>query len=172
MDLTRYITDVPNFPRAGVGFKDITPLLADARAYGHAIDAMAAAVPASGIDLVAGIEARGFMFGAAVAAKLGRGFIPLRKAGKLPGLTIGIDYKLEYGEDRIELRDGTVWHGARVLIVDDVFATGGTMGAAIALVAKAGGLPVGASVLIELTSLNGRFQLPAGFGLARVLAFR
>src|SRR5688572_32974391 len=134
MDLTKFIHDVPNFPKPGILYRDITPLLADARAFAHAIEAMTSALPASGIDLVAGIEARGFILGAAVAHRIGRGFVPLRKPGKLPGLTVGVDYTLEYGSDRLEVRDGTIWHGARVLVVDDVLATGGTMAAAIELV--------------------------------------
>ena len=172
MDLTRFIHDVPNFPKPGILFKDITPLLADARAFAHAVESMAAAVTASGVDLVAGIEARGFILGAAVAHRLGRGFVPLRKPGKLPGLTVGVDYTLEYGTDRLEVRDGTIWPAARVLVVDDVIATGGTMAAAIELVRRAQAQPVAASVLVELPALNGRFRLPAGFPLERVLSFR
>lgn len=172
MDLRPFVHDVPNFPKPGILFRDITPLLADARAFAHAIEAMTASIPAAGIDLVAGIEARGFIFGAAVAARLERGFVPLRKPGKLPGLTIGIDYALEYGADRIEARDGSMWSGARVLIVDDVLATGGTMAAAIELVQRAGATPVAATVLIELPALNGRFRLPTGFPLERALSLR
>ena len=171
MDLTRFIADVPNFPRPGVVFKDITPLLADARAFAFAIESMAAAVPAGSVDLVAGVEARGFIFGAAIAQRLGRGFVPLRKPGKLPGMTIGMDYQLEYGEDRLELRDGCLWPGAKVLVVDDVLATGGTMRAAVELVQKAGGFVAGASVLIELSFLNGRFGLPPGMPVGRVLNY-
>ncbi len=172
MDLTRYVQDVPNFPRPGILFKDITPLLADARAFPYAVEAMTATISPGAIDLVAGIEARGFILGAAVAHHMGRGFVPLRKPGKLPGLTVGIDYTLEYGSDRLEVRDGTIWPGARVLIVDDVIATGGTMAAAIELVKRAEAQPVAAAVLIELPALNGRFRLPSGFPLERVLAFK
>lgn len=172
MDLTRYIHDVPNFPKHGVLFRDITPLLADSRAFAHAVESMASAIAPGAIDLVAGIEARGFILGAAVAQVLGRGFVPLRKPGKLPGLTVGVDYALEYGTDRLEVRDGTIWPGARVLVVDDVLATGGTMAAGIDLVRKAQALAVAATVLIELPALNGRFRLPGGFPLARVLSFR
>ena len=171
MDLTKLVHDVPNFPKPGILFRDITPLLADARAFAQAIDAMAAPFAPSAIDLIAGIEARGFIFGAALAQRIGRGFVPLRKPGKLPGLTVGVDYALEYGDDRLEARDGSMWPGARVLVVDDVLATGGTMAAAIELVQRAQALPVAASVLIELSGLNGRFRLPAGFPLERVLSF-
>ena len=171
MDLTKFVHDVPNFPQPGILFRDITPLLADARAFAHAIDAMAAPLSPAAIDLVAGIEARGFVFGAALAQKIGRGFVPLRKPGKLPGLTVGVDYALEYGTDRLEARDGSMWPGARVLVVDDVLATGGTMAAAIELVQRAQAAPVAGAVLIELAGLNGRFRLPAGFPLERVLAF-
>lgn len=172
MDLKAYVHDVPNFPKPGILFRDVTPLLADARAFAHAIEAMTAAVAPAALDLVAGIEARGFIFGAAVASTIDRGFVPLRKPGKLPGLTVGVDYALEYGHDRLEARDGSMWPGARVLVVDDVLATGGTMAAAIALVQRAGAIPVAASVLIELPGLNGRFRLPAGFPLERVLSLR
>ncbi|HET9485261.1 MAG TPA: adenine phosphoribosyltransferase [Xanthomonadales bacterium] len=172
MDLTRFVHDVPNFPKPGILFKDITPLLADPRAFAYAVESMAAAIGAGGVDLVAGIEARGFILGAAVAQLLGRGFVPLRKPGKLPGLTVGVDYELEYGSDRLEARDGSMWGGARVLVVDDVLATGGTMAAAIELVRRANAQPVAATVLIELPSLNGRFRLPGGFPLERVLSFR
>jgi adenine phosphoribosyltransferase len=171
MDLTRLVVDVPDHPRPGVVFKDITPLLADARAFAHAIDAMAAAAPASGIDLVAGIEARGFILGAALARRLQRGFVPLRRAGKLPGATVGVDYASDTGHGRLELRAGTVWAGAHVLVVDDVIATGATIGAAVQLIQKANAHPVAVSVLVELDFLDGRARLPRGFPVHRVLAY-
>lgn len=172
MDLTRFITEVPDFPTPGVVFKDIMRLLADAHAFAHAVAEMAGAIAPDSVDLVAAIDARGFILGAPIAQHLGRGFVALRKPGKLPGLVLGVDYAHEYGTDRLELRDDTVWPGARVLIVDDVLATGGTMAAAIALIHRAQALPVAASVLIELTYLDGRARLPSGFALNRVLSYR
>ena len=172
MELMHLIKDVPDFPTRGVMFKDIMPLLADAHAFAHVIERMANAVPPDSVDLVAGIDARGFILGAPVAQRLGRGFVALRKPGKLPGMVLGVDYALEYGSDRLELRDEIVWPGARVLIVDDVLATGGTLAAAVALVRHAKAQPVGASVLIELTALGGRARLPAGFAVERVLTYR
>jgi adenine phosphoribosyltransferase len=165
------IRTVPNFPKAGIMFRDITPLLASGTGFRHVISVMSDRYVGK-VDKIVGIEARGFIFGAAVAHRLGRGFVPLRKPGKLPGLTVGVDYTLEYGSDRLEARDGTMWPGARVLVVDDVLATGGTMAAAIELVRRAEALPVAATVLVELPSLNGRFRLPTGFPLERVLSFK
>ena len=172
MKLRHLVTDVPDFPKRGVMFKDIMPLLADAHAFAHVVARMADAVPQDSVDLVAGIDARGFILAAPVAHRLGRGFVALRKPGKLPGMVLGVDYALEYGSDRLELRDETVWPGARVLIVDDVLATGGTLAAAVELILHAKAQPVGASVLIELCALGGRARLPAGFAVERVLTYR
>ena len=154
--LARYIRDVPDFPKPGVVFKDITPLLADAGAFAICIDALASPWRARRIDAICGIESRGFIFGAALAHALDAGFVPLRKAGKLPCATIGVDYALEYGNARLEMHEDALEPGARVLIVDDVLATGGTLAAARELVLRSEAEIVGAGVVIELTTLGGR----------------
>ena len=158
--LARYIRDVPDFPKPGVVFKDITPLLADAGAFAICIDALASPWRARRIDAVCGIESRGFIFGAALAHALDAGFVPLRKPGKLPSATIGVDYALEYGTARLEMHADALEHvggqDVRVLIVDDVLATGGTLAAARELLLRGGAEIVGASVVIELTTLGGR----------------
>lgn len=153
------IRDVPDFPSPGVMFKDLTPLFADAAAFRTVIDALAGHRGAGSFDVVAGIEARGFVLAAAVAYAAGTGLVPLRKAGKLPGPTLAADYVLEYGTATLEVRTDAFAAGARVLVVDDVLATGGTAGAAIALVEAAGARAVGLSVLVELGFLGGRATL-------------
>ncbi len=153
---SRLIRDVPDFPRPGIVFKDITPVLADAAAFAGAIDASAGAWRAAPPDAVAGIEARGFILGAALARELGCGFVPVRKPGKLPGTTLFEEYALEYGRDRLELHADALPAGARVLVVDDVLATGGTLRAAVALLRRQGARVCGAQVLVELSMLRGR----------------
>ena len=150
------IRDVPDFPKPGVVFKDITPLLADADGFNAAIDVLAAPWRGLALDAVFAIESRGFILGAAVSRVLGAGFVPLRKAGKLPAPTHAQEYALEYGSDRLEIHADAVAPGARVLIVDDVLATGGTLRAALALARLQGAQVAGASVLIELAALQGR----------------
>jgi len=154
--LARYVRDVPDFPTPGVVFKDITPLLADAGAFAICIDALASPWRARRIDAVCGIESRGFIFGAALAHALDAGFVPLRKAGKLPAQHIGVDYELEYGMARLEVHADALEPGAHVLIVDDVLATGGTLLAALELIERLDAKILGASVVIELGFLNGR----------------
>ncbi|PMQ07292.1 Adenine phosphoribosyltransferase [Dyella sp. AD56] len=150
------IRAVPDFPKPGVMFRDITPLLADAGGFARCIDALAEPWQGSGVQAVCGIESRGFIFGAALAQKLHAGFVPLRKPNKLPPPVVSVDYQLEYGMDRLEARNDALRPGERVLIVDDVLATGGTLAAARALVLKLGAQLVGASVVIELAELQGR----------------
>ena len=150
------IRAVPDFPKPGVVFRDITPLLADAGGFARCIDALAEPWQGCGVQAVCGIESRGFIFGAALAQKLHAGFVPLRKPGKLPPPVVHIDYELEYGVDRLEARNDALHANERVLIVDDVLATGGTIAAARALVEKLGAKLVGASVVIELAALQGR----------------
>lgn len=169
--LRAWIRDVPDFPRVGVLFKDVTPLLADAGAWRDCVAALAAPWRTAGIDAVCGIEARGFIFGAAVALELGAGFVPLRKAGKLPAGTVGIDFKLEYAAARLEAHADALAPGARVLIVDDVLATGGTLGAARQLVERLGATLAGAAVVIELHSLAGRVRWPANVPLHALLRY-
>lgn len=154
------IRDVPDYPRPGVMFKDITPLLAD----GPALSAVVAALAAGHghVDKVAGIEARGFILGAAVACHLGVGFVPVRKAGHLPHLTFAQEYELEYGRATVEVHQDAFSLGDRVLIVDDVLATGGTAAAAASLIQRAGAEVVAVAVLLELTFLGGRAALPVG----------
>lgn len=155
-DWTRLIRDVADFPKPGILFKDITPVLADAAGFAAAIDAMAAPWRGQALDAVIAIEARGFILGAAMAQTLGVGFVPVRKPGKLPGRRLSQTYALEYGEDTLEVHADAVRAGARVLLVDDVLATGGTLDAARALVERLDARIVGAAVLIELVALGGR----------------
>jgi len=157
--LAQYIRAVPDWPKPGILFRDITPLLADPRAFPAAVDALCAPFKKAGVDYVAGVEARGFIFGAAVAAKLRAGFVPIRKKGKLPCETESATYTLEYGKDCIEMHRDTIPRGAKVLLVDDLLATGGTMQAACELVEKVGAEVVGVAVVIELTDLKGRQRL-------------
>lgn len=160
-DLRRFVRDVPDFPKPGILFRDVTPLLADPAALRRAVDAMAEPFRAAGVDLVLGIESRGFLFGAPVALALGAGLVIVRKPGKLPWQTARASYDLEYGSDTVEMHVDAVRPGQRVLIVDDLIATGGTAGAAIELARDAKAELVGCSFLIELTALAGRARLEA-----------
>ncbi|NLF04006.1 MAG: adenine phosphoribosyltransferase [Actinomycetales bacterium] len=152
------IRDVPDYPQDGVVFKDITPLLADAEALRAVVDHLGASADGP-VDLVVGMEARGFILGAPVATALGAGFVPVRKAGKLPGPTLSASYDLEYGSATVEVHPDTIPPGARVLVVDDVLATGGTAAATVRLIEQAGGVVVGLSFLLELEFLHGRALL-------------
>jgi adenine phosphoribosyltransferase len=158
--LERLIRDVPDFPKPGIMFKDISPLLADHDGFTAVVRALAAAATGPGgeplVDKVVGIEARGFILGAPVALALEAGFVPVRKAGKLPGPAHRVSYALEYGEAVLEVHADAIAPGERVLIVDDVLATGGTVAAARSLVESCGGDVVGAAVLMELSLLSGR----------------
>ena len=160
-ELTRLITtlvrDVPDYPQVGVVFKDITPLLADGKAFAAVVDALAATY--GPVDKVAGIEARGFILAAPVACRLGVGFVPIRKQGKLPGATYAQDYDLEYGTATIEVLTDSFAPGERVLVIDDVLATGGTARATADLVRRTGARVAGLAVLLELSFLNGRARL-------------
>jgi adenine phosphoribosyltransferase len=160
-ELKGRIRDIPDFPRPGVVFKDITPLLADARSFRASIDGLVEAHAAAGVDLVLGIEARGFVFAAPVADRLGAGFVPVRKAGKLPWELEREEYELEYGTDLLEIHRDAISPGQRVLVVDDVLATGGTAAATIRLVERLGGTVVGLEFVIELAFLGGRAKLAA-----------
>lgn len=158
--LAKALRDVPDFPKPGIVFKDITPVLADPALFGAVIGALTAPWRDAGITHVVGIESRGFIFGAPVALALGVAFVPIRKPGKLPWRTESLEYALEYGTDRIEIHADACPAGARVLVVDDVLATGGTAAAACALAEQVGGTIAGASFLMELSFLRGREQLP------------
>jgi adenine phosphoribosyltransferase len=153
------IRHVPDFPKAGILFYDITTLLRDPAGFRAAVDSLAIPFASSGIDVVVGIESRGFILGGAVADRIGAGFSPVRKPGKLPSKTVRETYALEYGTDSLEIHDDGVSPGQRVLIVDDVIATGGTARATAALVRRLGGTVHGLAFLIELVALNGRSQL-------------
>ena len=153
------IRHVPDFPKAGILFYDITTLLRDPGGFHSVVDSLTLPFSGAGIDLVVGIESRGFILGGAVADRLGAGFSPVRKPGKLPSKTVSESYALEYGTDALEIHDDAVLPGQRVLIVDDVIATGGTARATAALVRKLGGTVEGLAFLIELVALNGRTQL-------------
>lgn len=156
MDILPFIRDVADFPRPGIAFKDLTPLLGDAAAFAQVIDALAAPFRQARIERVCAIEARGFVFGAPVATALGCGFVPLRKRGKLPARTFAVDYALEYGVDRIEMHADALQPGQRILLIDDVLATGGTLAAAAAVIACSGARIAAAAVVVELMALRGR----------------
>jgi adenine phosphoribosyltransferase len=153
------IRNVPNFPKKGIVFKDITPVLRDATTFARIVGALEAYGRKRGTELVAGIESRGFLFGAAVAARLEVGLVPIRKLGKLPWKTVKQSYKLEYGTDTMEMHRDAVKKGQRVLVVDDVMATGGTLIGACKLVEKVGGVVAGSTCLLELTFLDGLKKL-------------
>ena len=155
------IRDVPDWPTPGIVFKDITPLLADHESFAAAVMALTEPYLGSRIDTVAGIEARGFVLGAPIALALGAGFVPVRKKGKLPGATVEVSYDLEYGSATLEVAADAFAPGTRVLVIDDVLATGGTAAATVELVRRCGGEVVGLSVLMELGFLDGRAALAA-----------
>ena len=159
MDLKKHIRHVPDFPKAGILFYDITTLLKDADGFKTTIDLLATPYAGQHIDVVVGIESRGFILGGAVAERIGAGFIPIRKPGKLPSKALKETYDLEYGKDALEIHHDAVEKGQRVLIVDDVLATGGTAAAATQLVKKLGGHLHGLAFLIELIGLNGKAKL-------------
>jgi adenine phosphoribosyltransferase len=163
------LRDVPDFPQRGILFKDLTPLLADGPLFGEVGRAIADRQAEAGFDIVAGVEARGFLFAAAVAVASGTGVVPIRKAGKLPWRTVSAAYELEYGEAVVEVHEDAFADHKRVLLVDDVLATGGTLAAAADLVGRAGGQLVGVSVVVELTALGGRNRL-ADLDVQAVLA--
>ena len=159
MDLKAFIRPVPDFPKPGILFRDITPLLADPAALAASIDQLAAPWRNAHIDAIAAVEARGFLFATPLALAFGVGVIPVRKPGKLPADTLEHEYDLEYGRDRLQMHRGVLAPGARVLVVDDVLATGGTAAACMRLIEAGGGEVVGAAFLIEIQPLGGRERL-------------
>jgi adenine phosphoribosyltransferase len=159
MNFQDKIREIPDFPQPGILFRDITPLLNDGEAYRAAIDELAAFARSCNAELVVGPEARGFVVGAPLAYALGVGFVPVRKRGKLPWRTTAIEYQLEYGTDVLEIHSDAVKPGQRVIVADDLLATGGTISATMELVRKLGGVVTGAAFLIELTHLGGRSRL-------------
>ncbi|WP_067619791.1 adenine phosphoribosyltransferase [Alicyclobacillus acidiphilus] len=159
MNYQSWIRDIPDFPKPGILFRDITPLLGDGQAYQSAIETLAGSVRAWGADVIAGPEARGYVVGAPLATRLGLGFVPVRKKGKLPYRTVSVTYDLEYGQDTLEIHEDAILEGQRVVVADDLLATGGTMQATVALIEKLGGQVVGAAFFIELMALHGRSRL-------------
>jgi adenine phosphoribosyltransferase len=159
MDLKQHIRSVPDFPKTGILFYDITTLLRDPQGFKMTIDMLATPYVDQGIDAVVGIESRGFILGGAVAQRIGAGFIPIRKPGKLPAKAIRESYDLEYGKDALEIHEDAIEKGQRILVVDDVLATGGTAAAAVQLVRKSGGELHGLAFLIELLFLNGQQKI-------------
>ena len=170
IDLKKYIRDIPDWPKKGILFRDITPLLADSDALAAAIDALCSDFVEAGIEYVAAVEARGFIFGSAVAEKLGAGFVPIRKKGKLPFNTESVTYNLEYGTDTLEVHSDAVARGAKVLMIDDLLATGGTMAAACQLIEKIGGQVAAIAFLIELGELGGRDKL-GGYKVKTIISY-
>ena len=158
-DLRAKIRDIKNFPSEGILFKDITTLLKDGPAWRFAVDSLANRYQGERVDVVVGVESRGFIFGGAIAHQLRAGFVPVRKLGKLPGKTIEVEYELEYGRDALAMHEDAISPGQRVLAVDDLLATGGTMGATLRLVEQLGGRVVGVAFMIELAFLHGREKL-------------
>ena len=169
-DLRAKIREVPDFPKPGILFYDITTLLRDAEAFREVIDRMAEAVKGQRIDLVVGMESRGFIFAAPLADRLGAGFVPVRKLGKLPAETIEVEYDLEYGTATLEIHRDAISRGQRVLVVDDLLATGGTVLGTIELVRRLGGEIAGLSFMVELTTLGGRAKL-GEFTIHTLLAY-
>jgi len=159
LNLTNYIRNIPDWPKKGILFRDITPLLADGEAFAKAVKTISDRFRDEKIDYVAAVEARGFIFGAAVAVNLGAGFVPIRKKGKLPYKTESVTYDLEYGTDTLEVHSDALKKGSKVLMVDDLLATGGTMAAACKLVEKIGGKIEAVAFLIELKELGGRKKI-------------
>lgn len=170
MDLKKYIEDIPNFPEPGVLFRDVTPLLADQAAYKESIRLLADFAREKNVDIVAGPEARGFLFGCPVAIELNCGFVPVRKPGKLPREVLTQSYELEYGKNEIQMHSDSIRPGQNVLIVDDLLATGGTVDAAVSLIEQMGGNVVGIAFLIELVDLKGR-DLLEGYDVYSVLKY-
>ena len=170
MDLKAYVRDIPDFPVEGILFRDITPLLAAPDAFRHAVDSLAERFARDEVDVVLGIESRGFLFAAPIAYNLGAVLVPARKEGRLPYRTARVTYTLEYGQDALEMHIDALSGGHRVLIVDDLLATGGTMAAAVRLVEQAGGEVAGIAVLIELSDLDGRARL-RGYEVASLITY-
>lgn len=159
MDLKSKIRDIKDFPTEGILFKDITTLLKDPKAFKYVIDQLAVNYIEEKVDIVVAIESRGFIIGGALAHELGAGFVPVRKMGKLPAKTIVVEYELEYGRDTLAIHEDAILPGQKVLVVDDLLATGGTMGATLRLVEELGGVVIGVAFLIELAFLKGKDKL-------------
>jgi adenine phosphoribosyltransferase len=170
MDLNQFIADVPDFPKPGILFKDITPLMSNGPAFQYATEKFVTFAKTQGATMIVGPEARGFIFGCPIASQMGIGFVPVRKPGKLPRETIEQEYALEYGTNVLSMHKDAIQPGEKVLIVDDLLATGGTMKATIDLVERLGGEVVGLAFLIELTFLHGR-ELITGYPIKSLLSY-
>lgn len=170
MDLDKYIRVIEDFPKEGISFKDVTTLLKDGEAFKYAVKSIADKLRSLNVDVVVGPEARGFIFGAPVAYELGVGFVPVRKPGKLPAETVSYEYQLEYGTDTLEIHKDAIKKGARVALVDDLLATGGTISSAAKLVEQLGGEVVHVGFLIELEFLNGRENLK-GYDVSSIIKY-
>ncbi len=170
MELKAFIRDVPDFPEAGILFRDITPLLLDAGAFKYTIDQLVERFKSEQLDVIVGIESRGFLFGAPLAYQLGKPFVPVRKPGKLPAATHTAEYTLEYGSDAMQIHVDGIGSGQRVLVLDDLLATGGTLDATVRLVEMSGGVIGAIGVIIELTQLDGRGRL-AGYDVFSLLQY-
>ena len=160
MNLTDYINDIPDFPKKGILFRDISPLLKSPEGWGSAMRQLGLFCERLNPDLIVGIESRGFIIGSALATQQRTGFVPIRKKGKLPGNVLGVGYTLEYGKDRLEIQSDALEGNPKVLLVDDLLATGGTVNAASKLIERGGGQLVGCQFIIELSSLKGRDKIP------------
>jgi adenine phosphoribosyltransferase len=172
LDLKSLVRTIPDHPKPGIMFRDITTLLKDAAGFKACVERLAEPYRTAGIEAVVAIEARGFILGGAIADRLGTGFVPLRKKGKLPGAAIGQDYELEYGADIIEVHEGAIRPGERVLLVDDLIATGGTAEAGAKLVRRVGGVVAGAAFIIDLPELGGAAKIAAmGIPCHTLIAF-
>jgi adenine phosphoribosyltransferase len=170
MDLKQHIRDIPDFPKPGIMFRDITTLIKEPTAFKHVVDTFANHYRDKGIDVVVGVESRGFIFGSLVAYELGLPFAIVRKPGKLPGEVIAEEYELEYGTDKLEMHKDTIEAGQNVLIIDDLLATGGTVAATARLIEKAGGKVGGMAFVVELSFLNGRDKLK-GYDVLSLVAY-
>jgi adenine phosphoribosyltransferase len=170
MDLKQKIRSIPDFPKAGILFRDITTLLSDAAGFAYVVDQLTRRYQDRAVDVVAGIESRGFIIGGAIAHQLKKGFVPIRKPGKLPAEKLSVSYSLEYGTDRVEMHTDAIARGARVLLIDDLLATGGTMKAACELVEKAGGEVVECAFIILLADLPGK-QLLNKYSVFSLIAY-
>ena len=168
MDLEKYIRVIEDFPREGISFKDVTTLLKDGNAFHNAVKSISDKLNGLDVDVVVGPEARGFIFGAPVAYELGVGFVPVRKPGKLPAETVSYEYELEYGKDALEIHKDAIKKGAKVAVIDDLLATGGTILSAVKLVEQLGGEVIHIGFLIELADLNGRDNLK-GYNISSII---
>jgi adenine phosphoribosyltransferase len=171
MDIKALIREIPDFPKPGIVFRDITTLLHDPDGLNHTVEVMAEKATALAPDYIVGIESRGFIFGMPLAYKLGLGFVPVRKPGKLPAATHAVEYDLEYGKDKLEIHQDAFRPDSRVLVVDDLLATGGTAAAASRLIEATGAAVAGFSFVIELCELNGRQQLPTNVPIMTLISY-